>query len=209
MESNRDPALSLSNSRLVRIYKDTKRPMQPTHGRGSKCDHVESLKRTQAGGNVLDKAGHSQHPQCGARRVHIEISDTAAIKHTRDREEIAFDEAECWSQSEEDEGSINIEKSPPPAQTKQQTVSYGIHTNQSRVAGKSGPIAENSCWLNTLPEETFDNTVTRSSSIVFNFDKNYLAEDSEDEFKEVPTETDIFKKKKKQKKKKIPYHLFD
>ena len=95
MEPSRDPALSLSNSRLVRIYKDTKRPGQPTHGRGSKCDHVES----QAGGNVLDNAGH---PHCGARRVHIEISDSTAIKQKRDREEIAFDEAECWSQSEED-----------------------------------------------------------------------------------------------------------
>ena len=184
--------------------------MQPKHGRGSKCNHVESLTRTQAGGNVLDNAWHTLHPQCGSiRRVHIEISDTAVIKKTRDRGDIAFDEAECWSQSEEDEGSINIEKSPPPAQTKQQTVSYGIHTNQSIVAGKSGPNAENDCWLNTLPEETFDNTITRSSSIVFNFDNNYLAEDSEDEFKEVATETEMFNKKKKKKKKKIPYHLFD
>ena len=180
--------------------------MQPTQGRGSKCNHVGSLTRTQAGDNVLDNAGP---PQWGARRVRIEISDTAAIKQTRQREEIAFDEAECWSQSEEDEGSINIEKSPPPAQTKQQTVSYGIHTNQSIVAEKSGPNADNDCWLNTLPEETFDDTITRSSSIVFNFDNNYLAEDSEEEIKELATETEIFKNKKKKKKKKIPYHLFD
>ena len=197
MEPNRDPALSLSNSRLVRIYRDTKRPGQPAHGRVSKCDHFGSLTRTQACDNVMDHAGHRLHPRehnmCGARRVHIEISDTATIKQTRVREDIAFDEAECWSQSEEDEGNIDIEIPPPPAQTENQTVSY----------------AEND-WSNSL-SETFDNTITRSSSIVFNIDNNYLAEDSEDEFKEVPTEAEIskIKRKKKKKKKKIPFHLFD
>ena len=195
MDPNREPALSLSNSRLVRVYRDTQRPGHPARGGGSKSNHAGSLTRTQAGDNVINNAGQSQHPReqgtCGARKVHIEISDTAPIKQTSHWEEIAFDEAECWSESEEDEGNIDIEISPPPAQTENQTV----------------PYAEND-WSSNL-SETFDNTITRSSSIVFNIDNNYFAEDSEDEFKEVPKETEISKKRRKKKKKKIPFHLFD
>ena len=142
MDSNRDPALSLSNSRLMRIYKETKLPVQHTNDTDSKCHHAESLTRTQAVDNVRDNDGHNLHPQCGARRVHIEISDTAPIKQTRDWDQIAFDEAECWSQSEEDENNIDIEISPPRAQTNEQTISYGYYTNQSSVTRKTGKKAE-------------------------------------------------------------------
>ena len=110
----------------------------------------------------------------------------------RGRDQTAFDEAECWSQSEESEDEDELEV----AETNHLTPKVNQHVESSQIkppqqVPRSGMQALSNAeriWLNEYFNFHLINTsISRSNNTnVHIFDDILLEDDSEDDFDEMP-----------------------
>ena len=188
--------LPLKGSRLVRVYKDAKRPILGGSGqldRGQVCsrhkgDHPKPTTAAATGDHLEESF------LWRGRSVHIEICDGTPnpVNMKRGRDQAAFDEAECWSQSEESEDEDELEVS----ETSHLTPNVNQHVESSRIkppqqVPRSGMQALSNAeriWLNEYFNFHLINTsISRSNNTnVHIFDDILLEDDSEDDFDEMP-----------------------
>ena len=187
--------LPLKGSRLVRVYKDAKRPILGGSGRldrGQVCsrhkgDHPKPT--TAATGDHLAELSLWR-----GKSVHIEICDgtPTPVNMKRGRDQTAFDEAECWSQSEESEDEDELEVS----ETNHLTPKVNQHVESSQIKpqlqvprlGMQALSNAERIWLNEYFNFHLINTsISRSNNTnVHIFDDILLEDDSEDDFDEMP-----------------------
>ena len=188
--------LPLKGSRLVRVYKETKRPVlggSDRLDRGQVCSkHKEVDPRTTTAAATGDHL--AERSLWRGRSVHIEICDgtPTPVNMKRGRDLTAFDEAECWSQSEESEDEDELEVS----ETNHLTPKVNQHVESSQIkppqqVPRSGMQALSNAeriWLNEYFNFHLINTsISRSNNTnVHIFDDILLEDDSEDDFDEMP-----------------------
>ena len=178
-----------TGSRLVRVYKDIKRPILGSRsrldrGQVSSGDKRVDLKTTMA-------STGDQLASWKGRSVRIEICDGDPTNlMTAGRDQIAFDEAECWSQSEEedeDEWKVD-ETNQATAKMKQHLETSKVYPEQVPTSAMRAVSSAERIWLSE-----YFNLHLISTSVARSNDTNtahifddILLEDSEDDFDEMP-----------------------
>ena len=187
--------LPLKGSRLVRVYKDAKRPILGGSGRldrGQVCsrhkgDHLKPTTAAATGDHLEESF------LWRGRSVHIEICDgtPTPVNMKRGRDQTAFDEAECWSQSEEseDEDELEVAWTNLTPKMNQQFEITQIDPHPQAPDSKMQALSNaERIWLNEYFNFHLINTsISRSNNTnVHIFDDILLEGDSEDDFDEMP-----------------------
>ena len=180
-----------TGSRLVRVYKDFKRPIL---GNRSRLDRGQvSCKDKGVDLKTPMASTGDQLASWKGRSVRIEICDGDPTNlMTAGRDQIAFDEAECWSQSEEedeDEWKVD-ETNQATAKMKQHLETSMVHSEQSPTSGMRALSNAERIWLNEYFNlHLISTSIARSNdtNTAQIFDDILLEDDSEDDFDGMPS----------------------